>query len=392
MKCHQILLTVVAIAFCAAASPVIITGKELPKLLGKPVNSLRVLDFKGNAVPFQVDQVTSSDEYVLSDGDRPNTHEARMEFGEKDEIVFLWDDAELYSDNHPIEKDGGEFVVLSRGKNRRAVIIRSDSSIPLSKKRYIEYDHEKQRITTPYYYADFGKNRFHFVKAGIMNPQTNKYVDLTNELRVEILLRAAWGLIPVRYSEDNIVCLVRRYKAGPVRLIRMGDFHLDLGMGLKGSKAAVNQVCYPQMVEVPVNVNLPVRMRTFFSQAYIEMTPVLRVEGSTLNFSAQDKSFTFSISGDKIDTLYNAVPDGKFFTVSNSSLGYGWLLSTNMNPANLDGSGFVMRRPSKRRGGIAECGFRLAVRDVPKGSYHISNKVFFSPGLDDRSEISVKVL
>ena len=388
----RIILAVVFIAFYAAASPVILTGKQLPKLLGKPVNSMRVLDLNGNAIPFQIDQVTSSGEYVLPDGDRSNTHEAHMEFREKDEIVFLWDDADLYNDNHPLEKNDGEFVVLSRGKNKRAVIIRSDNSIPLSKKRYIEYDHSKQLITTPFYYADFGKDRFHFVKAGIMNQQTNKYVDLTNELRVEILLKAVWGLIPVRYSEDNIVCLVRRYKAGPVRLIRMGDFYLDLGMGMKGSKAAVNQICYPQMVEVPVNINLPVRFRTFFSQAHIEMTPVLRVEASSFNFSAWDKSFTFSIAGDKIDTLHNAVPDGKFFTVSNNSLGYGWLLSTNMNPAHLEGSGFVMRRPSKRRGGIAECGFRLAVRDVPKGSYRINNKVFFSPGLGDRSKITVKVL
>ncbi|MCL2690130.1 MAG: hypothetical protein FWE57_09850 [Chitinispirillia bacterium] len=387
-----IFFTVIAAVFSSAASPVIITGKQLPKLLGKPVNSLRVLDLKGNAVPFQIDQVTPSGEYVLSDGDRPNTHEARMEFGEKDEVVFLWDDADLYSDNHPPQKYSGEFAVLSRGENKRAVIILSDNSIPLSKKRYIEYDHSKQRITTPYYYADFGRDRFHFVKAGIMDPQTNKYVGLTNELRVEILLRAAWGLIPVRYSEDNIVCLVRRYKAGPIRLIRMGDFYLDLGMGMKGSKAAVNQICYPQLVEVPVNINLPVRFRTFFSQAYIEMTPVLREEASSFKFSAADRSFTFPIAGDKIDTLHSAIVNDKFFTVSNNSLGYGWLLSTNMNPAHLAGSGFVMRRPSNRRGGIAECGFRLAVRDVPKGSYRINNKVFFSPGLDDRSRIFVKVL
>jgi len=388
------LLTVIIIAFYSAASPVILTGKELPKLLGKPVNSLRVLDLEGNAVPFQIDQVTSSGEYVLFDGDKPNAHEARGELGQKDEIVFLWDDASHYNENENVsaKKNDGEIVVLSRGKSKRAVIVQSDNSIPLSKKRYIEYDHSKQQIRTPYYYADFGRNRFHFVKAGITDPKTGQYVHLTNELRVEILLRAAWGLIPVRYSEDNIVCLVRRYKAGPIRLIRMGDFHLDLGMGLKGSKAAVNQICYPQMVEVPVNVNLPVRMRTFFSQAHIEMTPVLREEASSFKFSAEKESFTFFAAGEKIDTLHNAIVDGKFFTVSNETFGYGWLLSTSMNPAHLAGSGFVMRRPSSRRGGIAECGFRLAVRDVPKGSYRINNKIFFTPGINDRDRITVKLL
>jgi hypothetical protein len=48
----------------------------------------------------------------------------------------------------------------------------------------------------------------------------------------------------------------------------------------------------------------------------------------------------------------------------------------------------VLRRPSKR-GGVAECGFKLAIRDLPKGDYDIINWVFFSK---DRIEVHKKEL
>jgi hypothetical protein len=365
------------------AEPVALTGKDLPRLLGKPVSDLRVLNLSGKAIPFQVDEVTRAGEYVLPMGERPNTAEGDGKFGERDELVFLFEDADIFS-GKPCEAAAGvEVIVLSRGTERRTVVALADKSVSMSPKTYIQYDHAAQRVATPYYYAEFAKNRFHFVKAGVTDFKTGEYVDLTNELRVAIHLRTLFGLIPVNYTEDNIVCFARRYKAGPVRLIRRGDFHLNLGLGVKGSKAAVNQICYPQAVKVPVYVNLPVRFRTLFSQAYIEMTPVMRSGGKNFNFTVPSEKLVFSLQGVKTDSLYGVIPIDKLFALRYGDMGYGWLLNTTMPPAHLSGSGFVMRRPpSPERKGVAECGFRLAVRDVPKGSYDITNWVLFSGGAE----------
>ena len=373
-----------AVVFSVWAEPVVLTGRDLPRMLGKPVSELRVLGLGGNAIPFQVDEVTLGGEYVLPMGERPNTVEGDGKFGERDEIVFLFEDADEFRGRRTGSgAGGGEVVVLSRGAEKRAVVVLADKSVPLSPKRYIQYDHTIQRIATSFYYAEFAKNRFHFVRAGVTDFKTGEYVDLTNELRVAIHLRALFGLVPMAYTEDNIVCLVRRYKVGPVRLIRRGDFHLNMGLGVKGSKAAVNQICYPQAVKVPVYVNLPIRFRTLFSQAYIEMTPVMRSEGKQFNFTVPSEKLAFSVGGERTDTLHAAMPAGKLFALRNGNMGYGWLLNTTMPPAQLDGSGFVMRRPpSPERKGAAECGFRLTVRDVPKGSYDITNWVLFSGGAE----------
>jgi hypothetical protein len=63
--------------------------------------------------------------------------------------------------------------------------------------------------------------------------------------------------------------------------------------------------------------------------------------------------------------------------VDNGATGYGWLLDANMQEAYLDGSGYAFHKPSSRSG-LCDCGFRLAVRDLPKGNYLISNWVLFS--------------
>jgi hypothetical protein len=379
---HISITALAALVFAAlpiGADPVIITGKDLPHLLGKPISSIRVLNTAGKAIPFQIDEVTDDGEYVLDRGETPNTGMGTGLLDQKDEIVFLWNDADEVPEPGFHHRD---LVRLTRGNSSRAVLISLDPSIPLSTKRYIEYNHATQYVATPYYYASFARNRFHFTKAGVMDFAAGRYVDLTNELRVEILLRTLFGLIPIRYTEENIVCLVRRYKVGPIRLIRRGDFHLNLGFGVKGSRAAVNQICYPQIVKVPVHVNLPIRFRSLFGQAHIEMTPVIREEGRSFTFSIPSKNINYPVAGPALDTLHDAMPAKRIFALRNGAVGYGWLLNTTMDEEHLGGSGFLIRRPPSGRAGIAECGFRLAVRDVPKGSYYITNWVLFSGGKD----------
>jgi hypothetical protein len=373
------LTALICVTDVIGASPVVIAGKDLPHLLGKPITSIRVLNMAGKAIPFQIDEVTDDGEYVLDRGESPNIRAGTGLLDHNDEIVFLWNDAAELSS----ASDGTDGLVkLTRGRNSRAVIIRLDPSIPLSPTKYIRYDHASQRVVTPYYYADFAPNRFHFVRAGVKDFTNSQYVDLTNELRVEIHLRTLFGLIPVRYTEDNIVCHVRRYKVGPIRLIRRGDFHLNLGMGVRGSRAAVNQICYPQIVKVPVHVNLPIRFRTLFGQAHIEMTPVIRESGRRFRFAVPSENIAFDVGGPPLDTLHAAMPADRIFTLTSGNVGYGWLLNTTMGREHLGGSGFLIRRPPSGRSGIAECGFRLTVRDVPRGSYYITNWVLFSGGRD----------
>jgi len=374
-----------ALTATASADPVVISGKDLPRLLGKPVSSIVVMNRSGAAIPFQIDEVTKEGEYVLDKGESPNVKDGNGVLNERDEIVFLWDDADTVNadtDTGILSNGVNTTIILTRGKEKRTVTAVFDpaSSLPRSQKSYINYNHKTGRVATPYYYADFAKDRFHFVRAGVADFTSGGYIDLTNELRVEILLKTLFGLIPIRYGEGDLVCFVRRYKTGPIRLIRRGDFHLNLGFGVKGSRAAVNQICYSRAVKVPVYVNLPIRFRAMFGQAHVEMTPVIREAGRRFVFEVPSKKLYFPVGGPNLDTLHQSMPLRQMFTLKSGDAGYGWILDATTPADRISGSGFVMRRPGTRGTGAAECGFRLTVRDVPKGNYYITNWVLFSGG------------
>jgi hypothetical protein len=375
-KLAMIKAVLLIVSFCAIcfSEPIVLVGKMVPSLLGANIKNLRIVDHNHVCIPFQIDEIDSSGDYICPDGKEPNSGNGILDTA--DEIVFLWDDA----DTVPAAAMSKNEVTVSvrHDADVRYIGIISDSAVPLSNITYIKYDDKKEKLTTPYYYACFGHDRFHFTSAGVMDFGQNKYVDLTNELRIKIFCKGLWGLLPITYSENSIVCLVKRYKVGPVRLVRRGDFHLNLGFFIKGSHAVVNQICYPQMVRVPVYVHLPVRFKTWFREAYIEMTPVLRDEANGFSFDVPSQGISLGLlAGHKADTLIRVNPNHSCMTVHNSSIGYGWLLDAAMDPRYLEESGYLFKSPSDRKG-IGQCGFRLSVRDLPKGYYLIGNWVLFS--------------
>jgi hypothetical protein len=390
MKSHLAFLPLL-IPCLVLSEPIVLTGKMVPSLLGKDISHLRVTNHAGACIPFQIDEVQDED-YVCPNGKDPTRGRGFLDTA--DEIVFLWEDADTVA---PVTARGLRTeipkvnsrvcIAIGHGLENRYAYVVDSASIPLSPVSYIAYDSAREVVTTPYFYAGFGHDRFHFTRAGIRDFAHDTYVNVTNELRIRIFLKALWGLLPITYTENNMICLVKRYKVGPIRLIRRGDFHLNLGLFLQGSHAAVNQICYPQMVRVPVYVHLPVRFRTMFSEAYIEMTPVIRSEAADFSFRVPSAGLDFPMSSHRnLDTLVASNPNHTCMTLCNGFLGYGWLLDAAMDESMLAGSGYCVTMPSER-GGIAQCGFRLTVRDLPKGYYLIGNWVLFSKnGADGLSE------
>jgi hypothetical protein len=389
MKIIKILLLIFIVYNITIPEPIVITGKMLPSFIGEKISSIRVVNSLGKSIPYQIDEVEDN-EYVCSYGDEPNKGNGILDTA--DEIVFLWEDADSVVTNFvneiPLKENYKKLtqVTITNKLEKRCIYFISDSSIPLSKVKYIEYDSKNEIIYTPYYYAKFEPKRFHFVRAGIREQQNGmkEYSDITNELRIKIFLKALWGLLPITYTEQNIVCYVKRFKAGPIRLIRRGDFHLNLGLFLQGSHAAVNQICYPQIVRVPVYVHLPVRFKNLFKEAYIEMSPVMLNNAYNFKFEVPSYNLLFPFSSSKkIDTLVKKMPNLTCMTVHNNVSGFGWFLDATIDTSKIDGSGYCIQIPSERKS-LAHAGFRLAINDLPKGYYLIGVWFVFSlNGIND---------
>lgn len=360
----------------ANAGPVILKGAMIKELCGTPLNRIRLCDGEKTPIPFQIDELTINGNYICPEGSESNSDSSNGVLDERDEIVFLSDDCSEISGDTIISANTKYHPVYIQ--NRKMVYITNDSSVPLSSTKYITFDNSLQIVKTPYFYAQFAKDRFHFVRAGVFSEKTGRYVDFAGELGIVIFMKALWGLIPVKYTEDNLVCIVKKYKVGAVRLIRGGDFHLNLGLGLKGSNAYVNQICYPDIVMVPVYVHAPVRFGSFFGEAYVEMTPMVK-KSMNREFRVVQTQFTVNLEKSKaLDTLIEVNPNKRSMVVVDENNGYGWTLMAKIENKYLKHSGFVFRNPSLRDPNGADCGFRLMIRDLPKGYYEITNWVYFS--------------
>lgn len=363
---------------CSFSEPILITGRMIPRLLKQPVSAIRLINHQGIAIPFQIDERDSTGEYILPSGKEQNAAHSNHVLDSADEIVFLFDDADTLTRTDSADLHTST-ISLSRNQSMRFVWATADSAIALSPRSYINYNPASQTVTTPLYYAVFGPNRFHFLRAGIFDATQRRYIDLTAELRIRIQLRALWGLISIAYTEESMICTVKRYKAGPLRLIRRGDFHLNLGLWVEGSRAAVQQICYRDMVSVPVYAKLPIRLKTLFKVAYLEMAPQLNRLARTYQFEVPRYDLRIPLDKDAGDTLISQLPDHTAFTVHNGALGYGWLLNTSIQEHFLKTSGYIVsRKPRHSDSTIGFAGFRIALTDLPAGSYLFSNWVYFS--------------
>jgi hypothetical protein len=369
------IMTILFLANLVHSEPIVLNGSMISSMLGKPIKSLRVLDVTGKVIPFQIDEVTREQEYVCPNGVNPNIEEGNGVLDSADEIVFLLEDC-ITGDTVGFGKNRS-IVTLGMGEQKRFIRIVEDTLIPISSKSYIDYNDEKRLLKTPWFYAQFAKDRFHFERAGVADPGNGTYCDFTDELSIEIKMSALFGLIPIRYTENNLICFVKRWKTGPIRLIRRGDFHLNLGLGIKGSRAYVNQVCYPQVVKVPVTLHVPVRFGALFRNAFVEMAPVVKTGASGLVYTDNGKFRCPLNTAVTMDTVFPIAPWNSVLSVNNGRLGYGWVLQTTIPVQSLSGSGMLVKTFSERPK-TAECGYRLNVDEVEKGYYEITNWVLFS--------------
>jgi hypothetical protein len=355
----------------------------LPSLLGTPVAHLRVFDTRGAPVVFQIDEVDADGEYICAHGSAPNDHKANGRFDANDELVFLSQDCTA---EHPCDTsapqnrtDGIAVSSIGTSSHDWQVYISTDSAAPRSGMKYIDYIPDEEIVSTPFYTAQFAKKRFHFVKAGVKMPSDSIYDMWIDRLRIRIHVKLLWGLIPVNYNEESIHCTVTRYKCGPVRLIRHGDFSLKLAPGVAKNRAAVNQICYPALVRVPVRAKLPVRLGTFCSRAWIEMTPVISSSASELDFHIPGKNLQFDIpSHRRIDTTLDVSPYETMWRIHDNTKGFGWLVCSSIDSSYPGDKSCFVFRSDNTRFDTPHCGYRLQLSDLARGTYLITNWVFFS--------------
>jgi hypothetical protein len=83
-----------------------------------------------------------------------------------------------------------------------------------------------------------------------------------------------------------------------------------------------------------------------FSDAYIEMTPVIRKElaDKGFHFKVPDIGYLRDLASGRacMDTLIRAVLPDKGYVISDGQQGYGWITHMGVDSSLLSGSGYIM--------------------------------------------------
>jgi hypothetical protein len=275
--------------------PVVATGTELAPLIGAAVDNIRVFAFRGGravAVPFQIDQRDSHDDWVwevvyrkrftfidddagtglkrkpyrdgrgtVDDQDPPGT----ALFDANDELVFMAADA---GDRQPAPRAALPASTIlevelseSSGGGRAWVYIANfkASPPPLSPTRYMRYDALNRQVTTPVYGFHFSDEHMALIHDLSVNG-----IIIVDRIRIhgEVTVDLPLPDRHLTFSEGDIHGFTRGYIAGPVRIVKRNIAHFSMLGGLiSSSRVTCDNFYYARHAEIPVclSIGFPVQ-------------------------------------------------------------------------------------------------------------------------------------
>jgi len=266
--------------------PLLISGRQLPQLIGKDIGHVRVFALRAGkfvAIPFQIDQRDSSGQWVwdvvyrkrfafideesdgankwksATSGNRTVDDEDPVGtalIDANDVLVFMAEDAGDYS-KAPHEGIDAPLILslevsdpLSEARGWVYVAAFSAPPPPLSETRYMKYDAQRKTVESPIYSFHFSDEHM----ALIHNLQVN-HVTVVDRIRVHGAITLSFP-VPDRkltFDEEDIHGHTAGYIAGPVRIVKRNIAHLSLVGGLvRAPEVTCDSFYYPHHAQIPV--------------------------------------------------------------------------------------------------------------------------------------------
>lgn len=260
--------------------PVILVAREHKTIQHLPIDKLRVFrtgkDEKGEPIPipipFQIDEKDDYGDYILDQGQNPNSNSSNGKFDNLDELVFMGNDVgprifpKKWSKKIPRPLRLFE-IVIKRGQKEGAVYIaryasysrnlRGSKDHTLSNRRYVGYNQKKEEINTSRYRYEFNKDNYLVVRGVDVTDEEQKYRDLILSSTVFMKIDLKYFLT-FKVGDDDIESDLDAIKIAPVRIIARVNFtykvlklKFDLGMYTEVSFFS-NAVYLPAVIDNPL--------------------------------------------------------------------------------------------------------------------------------------------
>ncbi len=245
----------------------ILQGKDLPGMLGRPIAGLRAFAFREGAlapIPFQVDEFDKKGRIVSTEGEHPGEDEDGDggELDDNDELVVMASD--LGDQAPPDRAPGGARAAAAvevrdptTGGRGWFTVFDFDAPPPLSPISYVHYDPAKDAVETSRYLVDFNaQNPILLDDLRIKDQAGNPGPNLLDRIKMRAVLKTRL-YFTVHLTEDGVTSRIPAYKNGPIRAVRVGEFYIKLWFLKVTPSGYVDYLFYRNAVVGPSEVKVP---------------------------------------------------------------------------------------------------------------------------------------
>ena len=245
--------------------PVIVTGKDLPGMLARPVSGFRVYAMRGEVMtptPFQVDEFTKDGVIVSPEGKHPEKDEDDGKLDGNDQLIVMAFDTGNRAPRalYPRGARAASEVEVGdpeTGEKGWFYIFDFNDPPPRSPISYVHYDPVQDMAETPLYRVDFNKHRSILLddlraKSVSGDPGPN----IIDRIKVRMAFKTR-TYITFRFDEEDITSRVMAYKNGPIRAVRTTEYYLRLFFIRVTPTAHVDYLFYRNAIVGPSELKVP---------------------------------------------------------------------------------------------------------------------------------------
>ncbi len=384
----------------AHKAPIILPAAALRELSGYPINTYRVfrsVQGKAEAIPFQFDEMTRYEDFVLDQGASPNVHEGDGVFDNADELSFMGEDV---GEATPITSWGGAAPDLSyelkaehpNGKKGAVYVgIWFSKPPPPSNKSYVSFNLQQAKISTSRYAYYFDPKNYLVVKG----------IDVLSDGKPRRLVESSSFFLKadLKYfltflvNQSSIVSKLEAYKIGPIRSIVRVSFsyvllrlNFEMGMYTEVSFFA-NSVILPAIMYNPLDgaKSLNKGSGFYYGFALNENPASLNLKSSLPSYKEpSSSSSSFFSSKNVVERSYSVTTSSKDWFMqmeiepSSKMISKGYGPSLYLENASAEE---IAKRPLNKALPLGESPVNLAVNfdlsEFSEGEHRVGFRLYF---------------
>jgi hypothetical protein len=266
--------------------PIILTGAQLRAVVYHPLEDYRLfradLDGTAIAIPFQIDQKDKYSDYILGEGEHPNSKSSNGLFNLQDELCLMGMDVGIKKipTKWNVRKPDILFeIVFHRNETVNGKVVDHIGAVymglyykdapPLAKASYVQFDLPNAQVITSRYRYLFNNKNYLVVRGVQIEERDRKEEQIILSSAVYMRLDMKYFLT-LNLGHSDIESELDAYKVGPVRVIARVNFDykilkmkFDLGMYTEVSFFA-NSVNLPAVIDNPMDGKKSLNKGSYF--------------------------------------------------------------------------------------------------------------------------------